>query len=386
VKAAVDDLTARARQEIHEGLLPSCQFALAIDGEVAETVTLGDTPAGDGTRYVLFSASKAPVSAAVWQLISEGKLALDDKVADHIPEFGTHGKETVTIEQLLSHTGGFPRSLLMPPDTDTRNSRLAAFSRWPLDWEPGSAFEYHITSANWVQVELLERYDGVDFRESFRCRISERLGLDSLRLGVPESEQGDIALACLVGEEPTPDELEAAIGIREIDRKEATDENLLLFSKPWVIEAGVPGGGAVATAADFALFWQALVHNPGKAWDPAVLADATGKIRSTDIDWLRGGVPANRSLGMIVAGDDGKAFARGFGYRVGPRAFGHDGAGGQTAWIDPDTGLSFVYLTNGIDRHLLRQWRRIRSIASKAALCAPRAATGVGDTSRKEST
>ena len=177
-----------------------------------------------------------------------------------------------------------------------------------------------------MQVELLERYDGVDFRESFRRRITEALGLPSLQLGVPESEQGDIARARLVGVPPTEEEFMAALGIPGIDVKEATDENLLLFSEPWVIEAGVPGGGAVATAADFALFWQAPLHNPDDVWDQSVLRDATGNIRSTGIDWLRGGVPANRTLGLLVAGDDGKAFARGFGYKVGPRAFGHDGA------------------------------------------------------------
>lgn len=370
VKAAVDELVGRARQEIDEGLLPSCQLALGMDGEIAEIVTLGETPSGDDTRYVLFSASKAIVSAATWQLLGEGKIALSDRVADHIPEFGTNGKEVVTIEHLLSHTGGFPRSTLMPPDTDMRESRLRAFGEWPLEWEPGTSFEYHITSAHWVQAELLERHDGVDFRESIQRRISEPLGLAGLRLGVPETEQGDIAKAMLVGEPPTEAEFQKALGVPGIDVKEATDENLLLFSKPFVIEAGVPGGGAVSSAADFALFWQALFHNPDKLWDPAVLADATGHIRSTAIDWLRGGVPANRTLGLLVAGDDGTAFARGFGYKVGPRAFGHDGAGGQTAWIDPDTGLSFVYLTNGIDRHLLRQWRRIRSIASKAGVCA----------------
>ena len=374
VKVAVDALIERARQEIDQGILPSCQMALAMNGEIVESVTMGETPAGDDTQYVLFSASKAPVSAAVWQLIGEGTLKLSDRVADHIPEFGTLGKEAVTIEQLLSHTGGCPRSTLMPPDTDTRESRLAAFSTWPLEWEPGSSFEYHITSAHWVQVELLERYDGIDFRESFQRRLSDPLGLASFRLGVPVSEQGDIARAQLVGEPPTEAEFMKALGIPGIDVKEATDENLLLFSEPWVIEAGVPGGGAVSTAADFALFWQALMHNPDKLWDPAVLADATSNIRSTDIDWLRGGVPANRTLGLLVAGDDGQAHARGFGYKVGPRGFGHDGAGGQTAWIDPDTGLSFVYLTNGIDRNLLRQWRRIRSIASKAAVCAVGAA------------
>jgi CubicO group peptidase (beta-lactamase class C family) len=372
VKTAVAELVGRAREEIDRGLLPSCQVALAIDGELAEMVTLGETPAGDVTRYVLFSASKAIVSAAVWQLIGEGKLGLADRVAEHIPEFGTKGKEKITTEQLLSHTGGFPRSTLMPPDTDTREGRLAAFASWPLEWEPGTRFEYHITSAHWVQAELLERYDGVDFREAVRRRISEPLGLRSLRLGVPEGEQGDIARAKLVGEPPTEAEFMQALGIPGIDVKEATDENLLLFSKPYVIEAGVPGGGGVSTAADFALFWQALLHNPGKLWDPAVLADATGNIRSRDLDWLRGGVPANRTLGLLVAGDDGKAHLRGFGYGVGPRAFGHDGAGGQTAWVDPDTGLSFVYLTNGIDRHLLRQWKRIRSIATRAARCAER--------------
>lgn len=370
VKTAVAELVGRARQEIDQGLLPSCQVALAIDGELAEVVTLGETPAGDATRYVLFSASKAIVSAAVWQLIGEGKLGLADRVAEHIPEFGTKGKERITIEQLLSHTGGFPRSTLMPPDTDTREGRLSAFARWPLEWEPGTSFEYHITSAHWVQAELLERYDGVDFREAVRRRISEPLGLRSLGLGVPEGEQGDIARAQLVGEPPTEAEFTQALGTPGIDVKEATDENLLLFSKPYVIEAGVPGGGGVSTAADFALFWQALLHNPGKLWDPAVLADATGHIRARDLDWLRGGVPANRTLGLLVAGDDGKAHLRGFGYGVGPRAFGHDGAGGQTAWVDPDTGLSFVYLTNGIDRHLLRQWKRIRSIATRAARCA----------------
>ncbi len=370
VKEAAAALVGRARQEIDQGLLPSCQFALAIDGEVAEVATLGETPAGDATRYVLFSASKAIVSAAVWQLVGEGKLGLSDRVAVHIPEFGTNGKERITIEQLLSHTGGFPRSTLMPPDTDTREGRLSAFASWPLEWEPGTRFEYHITSAHWVQAELLERYDGVDFREAVRRRISEPLGLRSLRLGVPEGEQGDVARARLVGEPPTEAEFMQALGIPGIDVKEATDENLLLFSKPHVIAAGVPGGGAVSTAADFALFWQALLHNPRKLWDPAVLADATGNIRSRDLDWLRGGVPANRTLGLLVAGDDGKAHLRGFGYGVGPRAFGHDGAGGQTAWIDPDTGLSFVYLTNGIDRHLLRQWKRIRSIATRAARCA----------------
>ncbi|MDJ0789981.1 MAG: serine hydrolase domain-containing protein [Myxococcota bacterium] len=368
VPSALETLRDRVRREVDEGLLPSCQWALGLDGEIVAQDTHGPARHGDASRYVLFSASKAIVSAAVWQLIGEGRIALDDPVAKHVPEFGTHGKEAITIEHLLAHTAGIAGSVLMPPDTDTRESRLQAMKAWPLEWEPGSAFAYHITSAHWVQAELLERFDGVDFRESIKRRISDPLGLDTLRLGVPTAEQGDIERPCLVGEEPTEAEYREKLGIPAIDRKEATDDNLMLLAKEDVLEAGVPGGGAVSNAADFALFWQALIHNPGKLWDPAVLHDATQNVRTTAPDWIRGGTPANRTLGLLLAGDDGTAWSRGFGYKTSARAFGHDGAGGQIAWADPETGLSFVYLTDAIDRNLFRQWSRIRSIASKAAV------------------
>ena len=66
------------------------------------------------------------------------------------------------------------------------------------------------------------------------------------------------------------------------------------------------------------------------------------------------------------AGDDGRAAFRGFGHTTSPRAFGHGGAGGQIAWADPSTGISFAWLTDGLDAHLLRQWRRTAGIASRA--------------------
>jgi CubicO group peptidase (beta-lactamase class C family) len=374
IKSATEALIDRARKEVDEGLLPSCQFALAIEGEIAEFHTIGKTPAGERTRYMLYSASKAVVSSAVWQLIGEDKIKLSDTVAKHIPEFGANGKERVTIEQLLAHTAGIPRQTLMPPAWDTRAGRLKAFSEWPLEWEAGSSFEYHITSAHWVQAELLERFDGIDYRKSITKRISERLGLPSLRLGVPEAQQGDISRTRLVGQPATSEEFMAALGIPGVDPKEAHDDNLAAMAQPFVLEVGVPGGGAVSTAADFALFWQELYHNKKKAWDEAVLRDATSHIRTKGADWIRGGIAANRTLGLLVAGDDGAAPARGFGHAISPQTFGHDGAGGQTCWFDPATGLSFVYLTDGIDRHLLRQWKRTRSIASRAAVCAEKRA------------
>ena len=55
----LDELRIRVRREIDDGLLPSCQFALARDGRLAAFETVG--AAGSGTRYVIFSATKALV-------------------------------------------------------------------------------------------------------------------------------------------------------------------------------------------------------------------------------------------------------------------------------------------------------------------------------------
>jgi CubicO group peptidase (beta-lactamase class C family) len=78
------------------------------------------------------------------------------------------------------------------------------------------------------------------------------------------------------------------------------------------------------------------------------------------------GGPALRTLGLIVAGDDGLAVRRGFGTTSSPRAFGHSGAGGQLAWADPDTGVSFCYLTDASGANLLREGRRRAGLSNRA--------------------
>jgi CubicO group peptidase (beta-lactamase class C family) len=126
----------------------------------------------------------------------------------------------------------------------------------------------------------------------------------------------------------------------------------------------------LATAATVVLFYQALLHNPDKLWDPDVLADATGRVRNTFPDLLALGAPANRALGVVVAGDDGNANKRGFGHTQSARTFGHNGAAGQIAWADPESGLSVCYLTNGRDLNPIREGRRTIGISSRAAVCA----------------
>src|SRR5271163_204892 len=96
----VDALFERAAREVNEGLLPSCQIAIARNGKVGGMRTFGhvvqggvDRPASNNTLYTIFSCTKAIMSAAAWLLIGEGKLKTSEVVAEIIQEFGTNGKD-----------------------------------------------------------------------------------------------------------------------------------------------------------------------------------------------------------------------------------------------------------------------------------------------------
>jgi CubicO group peptidase (beta-lactamase class C family) len=361
----VDDLFIRVRREVDVGLLPSCQVALGYEGEIVASETFGDA-AGD-SRYCLFSATKAFVAGVMWQLIAEDLVHVDAKVAEVIPEFATNGKDSITIEQVMLHTSGFPMAPLGHPDWATREGRVDRFAAWRLNWDPGSAFEYHPTSAHWVLAEIIDRVTGGDYRNEVARRIVDPLGL-TFALGVPVDEQENVSELQLVGEPATADELEAVLGVRELPVTEVTDEALIGFNRPEVRAIGVPGGGGFGRATDLALYYQDLLSNRSGIWDPAVLADVTGNVRNHLPDRLTG-IPANRSLGLVLAGDDGNSALRGMGRTVSGGAFGHNGAGGQLAWGDPATGLSLGYVTNGIDANIIRQGRRGVAISSRAAVC-----------------
>jgi CubicO group peptidase (beta-lactamase class C family) len=360
-------LMDRARREVDEGHLPSCQIALARHGRLAAVATFGE--ATNATRYVVFSCTKALIAATAWTLIADGTLRESTPAAELVPEMATNGKEVVTLEHLLTHTAGFPNAPTGGPDWFTREGRLERFSRWRLDWEPGTRYQYHPSAAHWVIAHLIEAATGTDYRQAVAERVTGPLGLDRLTLGAPVGEQGDVARLVVCGEPPDPKVLAAAFGVTSLPVTEVTDAALVHFNEPEVMALGVPGGGGVTSCADLALFYQALLHNPGGLWDPAILADGTGRARVTMPDPLLG-IPANRTLGLILAGDDGNASLRGFGKTASARTFGHGGAAGQIAWADPATGISFAYATNGIDADMLRHARRGVALSSLAASCA----------------
>jgi CubicO group peptidase (beta-lactamase class C family) len=361
----VDALLTRAQQEIDEGLLPGCQLAIARNGELELFEAFGEATLD--SRFVIFSATKAFVASLIWMHIADGLVDVSLPVTEYIPEFGSNGKENITVEQVMLHTSGFPHAPLGPPQWSTREGRVEAFAKWRLNWEPDSTYEYHPTSAHWVLAEISDRVSGTPYCDLLEERVTGPIGIDRM-LGVPVAEQGPIDEPRNVGEAPTPDELEAVLGVRELPMTTVTPEGLISLGAPDARALGVPGGGGFTRACDVVTFYQALLRNPDEMWDPAVLADAKENVRNTLPDrWTK--VTANRTLGLIVAGGDGKSNLRGFGHTNSARTFGHNGAGGQIAWADPESGLSFCYLTNGMDQHVLRQGRRGIGLSSRAAVC-----------------
>jgi CubicO group peptidase (beta-lactamase class C family) len=345
------------------------QIAIARHGKVGVFESFG--ACHSESLICLFSATKGITAAAGWLLFQEGLLREDERVADIIPAFAANGKDKVTVGQLFSHTAGFPHAPFRPEDWLDPSRREFRYAQWKLSFEPGTRFEYHPTSSMWVIAEIIERRTGRRYVDFVRERVTGPLGLADLIVGLEGDADNARAVDCVhVGNQLTPEDYRS-LGLPVPPVTEVTEEAILNFNKPANRAVGVPGGGGFATAADLALFYQALLHgglDGAQLWNEETRASAR-RIRSGELRDPLHHKLANRGLGIIIAGDDDRGF-RGFGKTCSPQTFGHNGAGGQLAWVDPGTGVSIGYLTNGHDRNQIRQGRRGVAIGSLAALVA----------------
>ncbi|MGB9245664.1 MAG: serine hydrolase domain-containing protein [Candidatus Acidiferrales bacterium] len=143
--------------------VPSASVAVVRDGQIAYLHAYGharldpETPAKPEMRYSIGSISKQFTAAAILLLQEQGKLALDDKVGKFIPNL-TRANE-VTIRQLLSHTSGYqdywPQDYVMPMMLEpvTAQKILETWARKPLDFEPGTKWQY--SNTNYVIAGLI---------------------------------------------------------------------------------------------------------------------------------------------------------------------------------------------------------------------------------------
>ena len=247
--ARLDVFLRRVRLEVDHGPLPSAQVAVARGGRLVAFETYGD--ATPGSRYILQSVGRTVVAGAVWKLLGERLLGLDERVADVIPEFATNGKDVVTVRQVLTHTAGFPFAPLGYPTMLERAARLEAMAKWRLTYEPGTRFQFHLTSAAWVIAELVERRTGRPFAEYLRTEIVEPLGLGFV-LPVPADRYSALVAAPVAID-------------RTSDDQEVDPWGPWYLASPQVLAGGEPSHSIVGSAADVALFFQAIVHSESVA-------------------------------------------------------------------------------------------------------------------------
>ena len=168
--------------------VPSASVAVVQHGQVTLARAYGGarlaprTPAAPAMRYGVGSISKQFTAAVLLLLQQEGKLSLDDPVERWVPGL-TRGRD-VTLRQLLSHTSGYqdywPQDYV-PPEMERPTTARAILDRWarrPLDFEPGTRWQY--SNTNYVIAGLAaERASGVPFSRLVRERVLRPLGLTS---------------------------------------------------------------------------------------------------------------------------------------------------------------------------------------------------------------
>ncbi|MEM7018473.1 MAG: serine hydrolase domain-containing protein [Pseudomonadota bacterium] len=200
----MEALFERVAQEVNEGLLPATQAAICRNGKVAGFRTFGE--ANDNSLFHVFSCTKALTSAAAWLLIEADKLNVQEKVADIIPEFADNDKQDIIVEQLFTHTAGFPNAPFRSLLWNDPKGRVEKFASWRLNWEPGTKFEYHPTSSMWVIAEIIERRSGEKFQTFVRNNIVEPLGLPDLWLSLPAEQNDRVADVTFSGDPLTSED------------------------------------------------------------------------------------------------------------------------------------------------------------------------------------
>jgi CubicO group peptidase (beta-lactamase class C family) len=136
--------------------VPSASIAIVKNGQTVYVHAYGNarlsplTPARPEMAYSIGSVSKQFTSTAMLMLVEQGKLSLDDTVSKFIPTL-TRSNE-VTIRELLSHTSGYqdywPQDYVPPFMTHsiTAAEILEIWARKPLDFDPGTKWEYSNTN------------------------------------------------------------------------------------------------------------------------------------------------------------------------------------------------------------------------------------------------
>ncbi|MEW1550843.1 serine hydrolase domain-containing protein [Streptomyces tsukubensis] len=306
------------------------------------------------TAQIVRSVTKGVAAAVVLLLHQRGRIDLDAPVGTYWPEFKAAGKERVLVRHLLSHRAGLPAldRPLTPAEAIDGVSGPAALAAQAPAWQPGTDHGYHAQTYGWLLAELVPRVTGRSIGRWVAEEIARPLGLD-FWLGLPAEEAHRVGRIGPV-EEPPPvrsgglalrPKRSVADAYRDPDSltrrafgviAPLPDENA-----PEYRAAELPASGGISTARALARFYASVigaVDGGPRLFAPATLTLArTEESAGPDRVLV---VPTRYGLGFMLHGPAAPL--------LGPGSFGHPGRGGSLGFADPDTGIAFGYVTNGL--------------------------------------
>ena len=307
------------------------------------------------TMVVVHSATKGLSAMTLAIAHSRGWLDYEERVATYWPEFGQHGKEKVTVRQLLAHQAGLfafdepvDRSVVADPD------RLAAvMARHKPAWAPGTRQAYHGLTLGFYEGELMRRVDprhrtlGQFFQDEIATPLAEDFYI-RLPEEIPNARLATLSppgiINMLIGFRPLRLLVEGLNPRSNISRALVVNPGTAVYldeSRVYARNLEVPAGGGVGTA-------RAMAH--------AYSIFATGGrelgLRKETLDLLAApAIPAARGFyDECLKGD--VQFSLGFmkpsvNWQFGgARSFGSPGTGGALGFADPDAGIGYGYVTS----------------------------------------
>jgi uncharacterized protein YbbC (DUF1343 family)/CubicO group peptidase (beta-lactamase class C family) len=315
-------IPAIVEEAIRSGQTPGAVVLVGHQGQVVLRQAFGYrrlAPLQPMTLDAVFdiaSLTKAVATTpAILQLVEQGRLQLDAPANRYWPRFRGHGKERITVRQLLTHYSGLRPGLLPKPAWSGYDAALKQIASDTPPHPPDSRFIY--SDLNFIILgEVIRRVSGLALEDYSRRHIFEPLGMTDAGFKPPRSLHQRLA--------PT---MEGSQGV-------VHDPNTRRMG-------GVSGAaGLFATADDLARFAQAVLdegrHSGGKILNPdtvKAMAEANspaGKLPSRGLGWAIHSPSGNWSE-MLPAG-----------------SFGHKGFTGTLLWVDPETRTYLIVLSNRV--------------------------------------
>ncbi|HXN35131.1 MAG TPA: serine hydrolase domain-containing protein [Opitutaceae bacterium] len=300
----------------------------------------GRRPMQPDTMFWIASMTKPVTAVAILMLQDDGRLSVDDPVAKYLPDFASlrtpSGKPAdITISQLLCHTSG----LASPPKSKallsakTLQELAAIYLSGTMQFEPGSSWKYTTSGFN-VAGLVVETVTGQPFDAFLQNRLFDPLGMKDTTF-YPSDEQ---RLRLARGYRVNP-------GTGEFTLQQGLAANGPVPRRGESVPLG--DGGLFSTAGDYARFCQMLLNGgslDGRRYLSPAAYRALTTVSTGDLPTGYSKKQINHVLGWGLGVAIERAPGGGVSDFLSPGSFGHPGAWGTAAWIDPARGAVYVMM------------------------------------------